>query len=131
MNWLHRCMIVPAAHVEFARDLPVAIAGPSGAGMWTKPLSPTGNEPATHFISSGLIDAQFAALMPLMTYPADAEPIYTPGRPEVAAYLASEAGLPTTYEQVQALFAACDSSEQEAQAAMARLGLMLVTEATE
>ena len=130
-NWTHRCMIVPAEQVEFARALPPAIAGASGAGMWTTPLSPTGAKPPTHFISAGSIDQQFAALMPLMTYPADAEPIYTPGRPEVAAYLATEAGLPTTYEQVAELFAVCDSSDQEAQVAMARLGLVRVTEAIE
>ena len=127
-EWTHRCMIVPAAQVEFAQGMSAAIAGPSGTGMWTTPLSPTGAEPPTHFISAGSIDQQFAALMPLMTYPADAEPIYTPGRPEVAAYLATEAGLPTTYEQVAELFAVCDSSDQEAQVAMARLGLVRVVE---
>ena len=124
-------MIVPAAQVEFARALPPAIAGASGSGMWTTPLSPTGAEPATHYISAGLIDQQFAALMPLTQYPADAEPIYTPGRPEVAAYLATEAGVPTTYEQVAALFAVCDSSDQDPEVAMARLGLVRVTEAME
>ena len=131
MNWTHRCLIVPNAQVEFARSLSAAIAGLSGTGMWTAKLSAGGSEPATHFISSGLIDAQFAALMPLMTYPADAEPIFTPGRPEVAAYLATEAGLIKTYEEVAALFAVCDSSDQEAQVAMARLGLVRVTEAME
>ena len=130
-NWTHRCMIVPADQAKFASGLSFAIAGESGSGMWTTPLSPTGAAPPTHFISSGLIDAQFAALMPLMTYPADAEPIFTPGRPEVAAYLATEAGLIKTYEEVAALFAVCDSSDQEAQVAMARLGLVRVTEAME
>jgi len=124
-------MIVPSSHVEFARQLPAAIAGSSGAGMWGTPLSPSGKLPATHWISVGLIDAQFAALMPLMQYPADAEPIYTPGRPGIAAHLATEAGLPTTSEHVQALFDACDSSEQGPHEAMSRLGLMLVSEGME
>lgn len=124
-------MIVPADQVEFARALPPAIAGASGSGMWTTPLSPTGAEPATHFISAGLIDQQFAALMPLTQYPADAEPILTPGNPEIAAHLATEAGVPTTAEQVQALFAVCDCTEQDPEVAMSRLGLVRVTEAME
>ena len=131
MSWVHRCLIVPADHVKFARQLPKAIAGPSGAGMWTTPLSPTGTKPATHFISAGLIDEQFAALMPLTQYPADEEPIHTPGRPGIAAHLATQAGYVVTTEEVQALFDVCDSSEQEAYEALARVGLMLVTEAVE
>ena len=102
MSWTHRCLIVPAAHVKFARQLPRAIAGPSGAGMWTTPLSPTGSKPATHFISAGLIDEQFAALMPLTQYPADEEPIHTPGRAAIAAHLATQNGYVVTTEEVQA-----------------------------
>ncbi len=131
MKWVNRCLIVPASQVKFARQLPAAIAGPSGVGMWTTPLSPTGTEPATHYISAGLIDEQFAALMPLTQYPADSEPIHTPGRAAIAAHLATQAGVPTTTEQVQELFDACDSSQQEPFVALARLGLMLVTEAVE
>jgi len=131
MTWTHRCLIVPAAEVEFARRLPAAIAGPSGAGMWVAALSPTGTEPATHFISAGLIDAQFAALMPLTQYPTDSEPIHAPGRAAIAANLATQAGFEVTAEQVQALFDSSDSSEQEPFVALARLGLMLVTEAVE
>lgn len=50
--WTYRCLIVPDAHVQFARDLCAAVAGPAGAGMFTAPLSPTGAEPATHWISA-------------------------------------------------------------------------------
>jgi hypothetical protein len=128
MTWTHRCMIVPAAHVEFARQLPAAIAGPSGSGMWGTPLSPSGKLPATHWISSGLIDKQFADLLPLMQYPADAEPIYTPGRPGIAAHLATAAGFTATADQVQALFDASDATDQEATVAMSRLGLMMAFE---
>jgi hypothetical protein len=131
MKWVNRCLIVPASQVAFARQLPAAIAGPSGVGMWTTPLSPTGAEPATHYISAGLIDEQFAALMPLTQYPADAEPIHTPGRAAIAAHLATQNGYVVTTEEVQALFDVCDSSEQGPYEALARVGLMLVTEAVE
>jgi len=128
MTWAHRCMIVPDKQVEFARQLPAAIAGSSGSGMWGTPLSPSGKLPATHWISVGLIDAPFAALMPLTQYPADAEPIHSPGRAAVAAHLATQAHLAVSAAQVQALFDVCDCSEQEPHEAMSRLGLMMASE---
>ena len=44
-------IIVPAAQAQAARDAAATI--PGGAGMFTTGLSSTGQEPATHFISSG------------------------------------------------------------------------------
>ena len=72
-------------NLDYARELAATVAGPSGSGMWTTPLSATGQEPATHWISAGLISEDFAALLPLTTYPEDAEPITTPGNPEAVA----------------------------------------------
>ena len=56
-------MIVPADQVEFARSMSAAIAGLSGTGMWTAQLSASGKGPATHYVSTGYIDADFAGLM--------------------------------------------------------------------
>jgi hypothetical protein len=124
--WTYRAIIVPDAQVTYARELSAAVAGPAGEGMYTTPLSATGQEPATHWISAGLISEDFAALLPLTTYPADAEPITTPGNPEAVAMLANEAGYETTTEAVQALFDVSDVTEQEAHEVMARLGLQMV-----
>jgi len=124
--WTYRALVVPDALVAYARELTAAVAGPAGAGMFTAPLSPTGQEPTTHWISAGLISEDFAALLPLTTYPADAEPITTPGNAELVAGLAANAGYTTTPEQVQALFDASDVTEQDAQQAIARLGLAMV-----
>ena len=124
--WTYRAIIVPDAQVTYARELSAAVAGPAGAGMFTTPLSPTGQEPATHWISAGLISEDFAAMLPLTTYPEDAEPITTPGNPEAVATLANEAGYETTTDAVQALFDASDVTEQEAHEVMARLGLQMV-----
>ena len=124
--WTYRAIIVPDAQVTYARELFAAVAGPAGAGMFTSPLSATGQEPATHWISAGLISEDFAAMLPLTTYPTDAEPITTPGNPEAVAMLANEAGYETTTEAVQALFDASDVTEQEAHEVMARLGLQMV-----
>jgi len=126
-EWTNRTLIVSDEQVEFARLLTATIAGPSGAGMWTTPLSPTGEMPATHWISSGLIDQQFAALLPLAEYPADSDPVHTPGQPEVCAHLATEAGMTVTAAQVAALFAASDVTTEDAQTAMARMGLMIAS----
>jgi hypothetical protein len=49
--WKHRTIIVPASHVEIARNLTEA-TNPAGAGMFTTALSATGDLPASHFISS-------------------------------------------------------------------------------
>ena len=125
MKSTYRCLIVENSQVELARTLTATIAGSSGDGMWTTPLSATGELPATHWISAGLISEQFATMLPLTSYPADEEPIYQPGRPEVAAYLATEAGVPTTYEQVVKLFSAADVTEQDPGTAMDRLGLVM------
>lgn len=124
-DWTHRTLIVPTEQVEFARLLTATIAGPSGAGMWTTPLSPTGDLPATHWISSGLIDQQFAALLPLTEYPADGDPVHTPGHPEVCAHLATEAGLAVTPVMVMALFEVSSVTTEDAHTAMARMGLMI------
>ena len=131
MSWTYRCLIVENSQVELARSLTATIAGSSGDGMWTTPLSPTGELPATHWISAGLIAENFAAILPLMTYPADAEPIYTPGQASLAAYLATKAGFAATEEDVQALFEVSDASHQEPHAAMQRLGLQMVIEPME
>ena len=130
-NWTHRCIIVPASQVKFARAISLAIAGQSGGGMWVTKSSLTGKEPATHYISAGLIDEQFASLMPLTQYPGDAEPIHTPGRAQIAADLATQGGYVVSTEEVQELFDACDSSEQEPYQALSRVGLALVTQAND
>ena len=124
-DWIYRCLIVPDAHVVFARALSETVAGPAGAGMWTTPLSASGFMPATHWISAGLISGEFAALLPLTSYPVDAEPVTVPGDAAMVAQVATANGFETTAEQVQALFDACDITEQEAMQAWGRLGLSM------
>ena len=126
MNWVHRCIIVRAEHAELARVLCETLAGLGGSGMFTTPLSPTGQEPATHYISSGAIEEPFAQLLPLIEFPVDAEPVIYPGQPELIAQMATAQGLAVTPEEVQALLATSDVTEQEAFTALARLGLQIV-----
>jgi hypothetical protein len=117
------CLIIPDSQSTYARELSAVVAGPAGEGMYTTALSQTGEDPATHWISAGIISDEFAAMLPLTTYLLDAEPITTTGNPEAVAMLANNAGYATTVQQVQALFDASNVTEQDAHGAMARMGL--------
>lgn len=66
-------IIVTAAQAQAARD--AAAQFPGGEGMLTAPLSASGNEPATHYVSSGHVSADIAeAVKPLCsTYAEDAD----------------------------------------------------------
>ena len=106
--WTHRTIIVPAAVVIPARMACEALAGAGGSGMYSVPLSPTGDLPATHWISSGLIEQEFADLL---------------ASPDTLAAVATQAGLDPA--PLVAIVAASDISDEPADAALARLGLQL------
>lgn len=124
-----RTMIVPTANVELAREI-AASFGPGGANMWTTPLSADGNEPASHYISSGYVPAEFAYLVPCQTweYVGDAwvETASEPGDPIAVYNLAVEAGIICTQDDIDDLFAAADVTAQEPFVAMGRLGVQIV-----
>lgn len=124
--WVHRTIIVPATIAESARAACAGLAGPGGSGMFTTPLSATGMFPATHYISSGMIEAPFADLLPLTSVDAEGVASTRPGDAVTTAALAAQQGLPFTEEQIAGLYATADVSEQDAEVALHRLGLMLV-----
>ena len=130
--WVHRTIIVPAAIVGAARAACAGLAGPGGSGMFTTPLSPTGEAPPTHYISSGLIEAPFADLLPLtaVTYGEDGTPSIDtrPGDIGLTVQLAASAGLPITKAEVSALFAAVYVSEAPSEAVLSFLNLTIVQE---
>lgn len=124
-------IILPAAAQALAQGLCVAAAGEAGAGMFTTGLSATGEAPATHYISSGAIEMQFADILPLSTITTvdEVETVSkTSGNIEAVIQLAKDAGQAVDAKTIGGLFAALDVSEQPPFAAMARLGLQLVTE---
>lgn len=64
MAWVHRTLIVPVSQVTLAREICQKVPpGKSGWDMFTVGLSATGSLPATHYISSGLIQDDFAYLL--------------------------------------------------------------------
>ena len=107
-TWTHRTIIVPDAVVIPARMACEALAGAGGSGMYSVPLSPTGELPATHWISIGLIEQDFADLL---------------GNPDALAAVATQAGLDPA--PLVAIVAASDISEEPADVALARLGMQL------
>ena len=130
--WVHRTIIVHASVVESARAACAGLAGPGGSGMFTTPLSPTGEAPPTHYISSGLIEAPFADLLPLtsVSYAEDGTPSIDtrPGDIGLTVQLAEDAGLPITEAEVSALFAAVYVSEAPSEAVLSFLNLTIIQE---
>ena len=132
-TWTHRTIIVPAAFQQLAQGLCAAAAeGDAGVGMFTTGLSETGTEPATHYISSGYIFDDFAALLSITTVEPstdDGEPDMVTERPGNVAFvegLAAQAGITLPPGTIAALFDAIDVSEQGPFEAVARLGLVMV-----
>ena len=129
-DYTHRTIIVPAAFQQLAQGLCEAIAeGDAGKGMFTTGLSASGEFPATHYISSGHIEQQFADILPLTTVNQDGEglpDIYTrPGNVEAVEAMAAQAGVDLPPGTIAALFAAIDVSYQGPFEAMSRLGLSI------
>lgn len=129
--WTHRTIIVPAPVAESARAACAGLAGPGGSNMFTTPLSPTGEAPPTHYISSGLIEEPFADLLPLtsVSYAEDGTPFTEtrPGNVALTVQLAADAGLPLTEAEVSALLSAVDVSAQSAQDALTLRGLKIIS----
>ncbi len=126
----HRTIIIPASVQPNARALCKGLAGIAGDGMFTTGLSATGKAPATHYISSGPISDDMAALLPCTSVTTDDEGkqtvTTTPGHPEAVPALAAKAGITTTKAQITALYAAIDVSDQPPFEALDRLDLKLV-----
>lgn len=133
MSYATRTLIVPAAFQQLAQGLCEAAAeGDAGKGMFTTGLSATGAAPATHYISAGYIEQQFADILPLTTVTQaaqegeDATVSTRPGNVAVVEGLAAQAGISLPAGTVAALLAATDVSEQDPYAAMARLEIKLI-----
>lgn len=128
---IFRTLILPATVTPLAQEI-AATLSPGGAGMWTTGLSATGAEPATHFISTGFIPPEFAHMVPEQFWEQDETGAWVqtgsePGNPVAVYEACTAAGMTVTLEQVEAIFAVADVTEQEPFVAMGRLGLVLVS----
>lgn len=110
-DYIFKTLIVPATIAEQCRALAVALAGPAAEGMWTTPCVIDG---ALHYISSGAVGAEFAAVL---------------ASPDAMHAACQVAGLPATLEQCEAILAAAiviDLDEEPVAETFARLGVQLV-----
>ena len=125
-----RTLVVPSAHAPLARQICATLAPSGGSAVLQTGLSPTGEAPATHYVSTGWMDADFAALMPLTVWVLGeggwGVEFQMGGQPDVVAVLCTEACLEVTGVEVIDLFAASDVTEQEPFVAFDRLGLRMV-----
>ena len=132
MTDVFRTMIVPAAQQALAQQIAVTVAPVAGQGMWTSAFSADGQEPATHYCSTGYIGPEWEVLMPLQTWEEiDGTWTQTDADPGDAAQLlgaiqAMDPDSTITILQIVDLFAACDVTTQDPWVAFGRLGLQTV-----
>jgi hypothetical protein len=132
-DWQFRTLVTTAATTPLARDIAATLSPTAGQNMWLTGLSATGNAPATHYVSTGLISPEFAALVPEQMWEQDENGDWvqtgsTPGDPVLCYQMCIAGGLTVTQAQVDAVYAAADVTEQEPFVAFARLGLLMVQE---
>ena len=133
MSDVFRTLIVTSDDAPLARTIAATLDPAHSTGMWETPLSPTGTEPATHYISPGYIGEGFAALVPLATWQLQGDPpewvqtAYEPGDSFAVLALCEEAGMTVTLEQIEDLFADSDVTAEDPWVALGRLGLKIVT----
>ena len=135
MSDIFRTLIVKAADAPLARQIAVTLSPSGGSNMWVQGLSPTGEPPATHYVSTGLIGPDFAALVPCTFWELDEAGDWVqtgsePGNAGLVVYAcaAAEPPLKLTEAQVQGVMDRSDISPQEPFTAFSRLGLQLVRE---
>jgi hypothetical protein len=132
---IFRTLIVTDVDAPTARQIAETLAPVGGSRMWLAGLSPTGKPPATHYVSTGLIGPDFAAMVPCVFWASeDGTWVETGSEPGNAALVAMACAsmdppLVLTEKQVQGLMDRSDISDQEPFVAFGRLGLQLVQEA--
>ena len=129
--WDFRSLITTAATTPLARDIAATLSPSGGQQMWLTGLSATGSAPATHYISTGLILPEFAALVPCQTWEQDKNGNWvqtgsTPGDPVLCYQMCVAQGMTVTQAQVNAVYAAADVTAQEPFVAMGRMKLKMV-----
>jgi hypothetical protein len=111
MIYTHRTIILPAVITPTCQALSVKLSGEAGNGMWTTGLSATGEAPATHYISSGMIGKEFTDVI------TDAEAMFAAAQEEDSSI---------TLAQCEYILKQADVSEEGAFEALTRLELKMI-----
>jgi hypothetical protein len=115
-----------------ARLICSTLGGMPYEGMFEVGLSPAGDEPATHYISSGGVSEGFAALVPFAVWAQEGDPpewvevSHDPGKPAKTYELCLQAGLDVKLQDIEVMYASADVTAENPWAAMARMDLQLV-----
>lgn len=104
-------MIVTAGIAPTARALAAAL--PAGLGMFVAGYSPTGSAPATHYVSDGYIEEDFAAAL---------------STPEALVAMLATAGQTMPLAQASVLLSQAIVDEREASEVLVEMGLLPVSE---
>jgi hypothetical protein len=129
---VYRNLIIPADQAPLARLIAATLDPVNCQDMFTTGLSPTGDEPATHYISSGGISEGFAQLVPFTVWAQEGDPpewvevSHDPGKPVKTHELCIQTGLEVTLEDIEVMYASADVTAENPWAAMARMDLQLV-----
>lgn len=123
-------LIVTAADAPTSRAIAAAF-GPGGVGMWTCPLSASGLDPATHYISTGYIPADFVSMCPMATWGLDedgnlVQTDFYPGDVAAVYGFCQQSELPYTLAEIEGVFSRSDVSQQQPFVALGRMGLTIV-----
>lgn len=106
MSKVRRSMIVTAAIAPLARQLAAAL--PAGLGMFVAGYSQTGALPATHYVSDGYIESEFAAALT---------------SPDVLVAMLAQYGQQLSIEDAKALLLQAAVSELPASVVVTEMGL--------
>ena len=66
--WVFKTLIIAAEDQALTSTISETLGGTGGTNMWLTGLSADGAEPATHYIATGLIGEEFAAMVPTATW---------------------------------------------------------------
>jgi hypothetical protein len=127
---IFRTMILPASVALMGRKI-ASLAG-GGDAWWTTPLSASGKDPATHFISTGMIPAHVVQMLPLQTWEQNGRSVWVktaskPGQSRpLHGFLLSRGVTAYSLAQIEAMMAAADVTEQPPFTAMGRMGLKII-----
>lgn len=130
MTDIFRTLILPADVTPLAQQIAATLSA-AGAGMWTTALSPTGTEPATHYISTGFITPEFASMVPEQYWEQDETGAWVEtgsraGDPDSVYAACTAAGMTVTLEEIEAVFAVADVTDQDPFVTLNRMNLQLM-----
>ena len=124
MEHVYRCMIVHDADVALAREVWAVLDAEYSREFRIPLAAAAAPDVVTHWMSAGPVTTGAAYVMPLLSWDAEGQEIYSPGHPDKVAAQCRDAGLEVTDEQIEVLWLASDVSEQPISTALERLGLV-------